>query len=54
MSLFGAMQSGISGLASQSTSMGAISDNISNPFFHERSSGIPLMAASFILRNTLK
>lgn len=30
MSLFGAMQSGISGLASQSTSMGAISDNISN------------------------
>ncbi len=30
MSLFGAMQSGISGLAAQSTSMGAISDNISN------------------------
>ena len=30
MSLFGAMQSGISGLASQSTSMGAISDNNSN------------------------
>ncbi len=30
MSLFGAMQSGISGLAAQSTAMGAISDNISN------------------------
>lgn len=30
MSLFGALQSGISGLAAQSTSMGAISDNISN------------------------
>lgn len=30
MSLFGAMQSGISGLSAQSTSMGAISDNISN------------------------
>ena len=30
MSIFGAMQSGISGLAAQSTAMGAISDNISN------------------------
>lgn len=30
MSLFGALQSGISGLAAQSTAMGAISDNISN------------------------
>lgn len=30
MSLFGAMQSGVSGLAAQSTAMGAISDNISN------------------------
>ena len=30
MSLFGAMQSGISGLSAQSTAMGAISDNISN------------------------
>ena len=30
MSSFGAMQSGISGLAAQSTAMGAISDNISN------------------------
>ncbi|MDR1026037.1 MAG: flagellar hook-basal body complex protein [Lactobacillus sp.] len=30
MSLFGAMQSGISGLTAQSSSMGAISDNISN------------------------
>ncbi len=30
MSLFGAMQSGISGMTAQSTSMGAISDNISN------------------------
>lgn len=30
MSLFGAMQSGISGLAAQSSSMSAISDNISN------------------------
>ena len=30
MSLFGAMQSGISGLAAQSNAMGAISDNISN------------------------
>ena len=31
MSIFGAMQSGISALASQSSSMGAISDNIANP-----------------------
>ena len=30
MSLFGAMQSGISGMAAQSNAMGAISDNISN------------------------
>lgn len=30
MSIFGAMQSGISGLAAQSTAMGAISDNIVN------------------------
>ena len=30
MSIFGAMQSGISALASQSSSMGAISDNIAN------------------------
>lgn len=30
MSIFGAMQSGISGLAAQSSSMGAISDNIAN------------------------
>lgn len=30
MSIFGAMQSGISGLAAQSSAMGAISDNISN------------------------
>ena len=30
MSLFGALQSGISGLAAQSTAMGAISDNIVN------------------------
>ena len=30
MSIFGAMQSGISGLAAQSTAMGAISDNIAN------------------------
>lgn len=30
MSLFGAMQSGISGLSAQSTAMGAISDNITN------------------------
>ncbi len=30
MSLFGAMQSGISGMTAQSTAMGAISDNISN------------------------
>ncbi len=30
MSLFGAMQSGISGLTAQSNAMGAISDNISN------------------------
>ncbi len=30
MSIFGAMQSGISGMAAQSTAMGAISDNISN------------------------
>ena len=32
MSLFGALQSGISGLAAQSTAMGAISDN--NFFFN--------------------
>ena len=30
MSIFGAMQSGISGMAAQSSAMGAISDNISN------------------------
>ena len=30
MSLFGAMQSGISGMTAQSNAMGAISDNISN------------------------
>ena len=30
MSIFGAMQSGISGLAAQSSAMGAISDNIVN------------------------
>ena len=30
MSIFGAMQSGISGLAAQSSAMGAISDNIAN------------------------
>ena len=30
MSIFGALQSGISGLAAQSSAMGAISDNIAN------------------------
>ena len=30
MSIFGAMQSGISGLAAQSSAMGSISDNIAN------------------------
>ena len=30
MSLFGAMASGVSGLTAQSSSMGAISDNITN------------------------
>ena len=30
MSIFGAMQSGISALASQSSSMGSFSDNIGN------------------------
>jgi flagellar hook protein FlgE len=30
MSLFGAMTSGVSGLAAQSSAMGAIADNITN------------------------